>query len=81
MSAFRAVFWATVLAVALSFLRRETRLTPRALRRPSRAARRRARWSPPPPPAGIIVGIVTLTGLGLKIAGLIVALAGGAACS
>ena len=28
MSAFRAVFWATVLAVALSFVRRETALTP-----------------------------------------------------
>ena len=27
--------------------------------------------------AGIIVGVVTLTGLGLKIAGIIVALAGG----
>jgi TRAP-type uncharacterized transport system fused permease subunit len=27
--------------------------------------------------AGIIVGVVTLTGLGLKLAGLIVALAGG----
>src|SRR5262249_25887381 len=28
MSAFRAVFWATILAAALSFLRRETALTP-----------------------------------------------------
>ena len=44
MSAFRAVFWATVLAVALSFLRRETRADAApARRRRSRAARRRAR--------------------------------------
>ena len=33
--------------------------------------------APPPATAGIIVGVVTLTGLGLKIAGLIVAFAGG----
>src|SRR6478735_4476994 len=32
MSAFRAVFWATVLAIGLNFLRRETALTPRRLR-------------------------------------------------
>ncbi|HET8648278.1 MAG TPA: TRAP transporter large permease subunit, partial [Vicinamibacteria bacterium] len=31
MTAFRAVFWATLLAVALSFVRRETALTPRKL--------------------------------------------------
>jgi TRAP transporter 4TM/12TM fusion protein len=31
LSAFRAVFWATVLAFALSFVRRETALTPRRL--------------------------------------------------
>ena len=30
--------------------------------------------------AGIIVGVVTLTGLGLKIAGIIVTLAGGSCC-
>ena len=53
MSAFRAVFWATVLAVGLSFLRRETALTPRAAAggardRRDRRARRRAPRPPPP---------------------------------
>ena len=52
MSAFRAVFWATVLAVGLSFLRRETALTPRRL---VGGARERARpassaSAPRPPP-------------------------------
>jgi TRAP transporter 4TM/12TM fusion protein len=77
-SAFRAVFWATVLAAALSFIRRETALTPARL------------WSAlhsgstgvlgvvaTTATAGIIVGVVTLTGLGLKIAGIIVSAAGG----
>ncbi|HSL21758.1 MAG TPA: TRAP transporter fused permease subunit [Vicinamibacterales bacterium] len=77
-SAFRAVFWAIVLAVALSFVRRETALTPKRLGRaladggldvlPIVATTATA---------GIIVGVVTLTGLGLRVAGLIVALAGG----
>jgi TRAP transporter 4TM/12TM fusion protein len=78
MSAFRAVFWATLLAIALSFLRRETALTPRrflaALRTGARDVLGVAATTAT---AGIVVGVVTLTGLGLKIAGLIVALAGG----
>ena len=54
LSAFRAVFWATVLAVALSFVRRESALTPPRLF--ARAADRRRRacsaWRPRPrPPA------------------------------
>lgn len=78
MTAFRAVFWATLLAIALSFLRPETALWPRKLLRAlevggfgvlSVAATTAT--------AGIIVGVVTLTGLGLKIAGIIVSLAAG----
>src|SRR5688572_22481795 len=77
MTAFRAVFWATILAFGLSFLRRETALTPRKLG----LALQDAGMSILPviattATAGIIVGIVTLTGLGLKIAGILVALAG-----
>ena len=78
MSAFRAVFWSTLLAIGLSFLRRETALVPRRLL---------AAWESgavgvlgvcvTTATAGIIVGVVTLTGLGLKISGLIVAMAGG----
>jgi len=79
MSPFRAVFWATLAAVALSFLgRREEWLAPRRLGGalvaggldvlPVLATTA---------VAGIIVGVVTLTGLGLKAAGVIVGLAGG----
>lgn len=78
LTAFRAVFWATVLAVAASFLRRETSLLPRRL---GRALAAGARGVLPvvatTATAGIIVGVVTLTGLGLKVAGVIVSLAAG----
>jgi TRAP-type uncharacterized transport system fused permease subunit len=78
MSAFRAVFWATVLAVALSFLHPETALWPRRLGGALAAAGRGAlAVVATTATAGIIVGVVTLTGLGLKLAGIIVALAGG----
>ena len=78
LSAFRAVFWATTLAVALSFLRRETALTPRRLAASLEGGAIGVLGvCATTATAGIIVGIVTLTGLGLKISGLIVALAGG----
>jgi TRAP transporter 4TM/12TM fusion protein len=77
MTAFRAVFWATVLAIALSFVRKETALGPRKLGQ----ALEDGGLSILPiiattATAGIIVGVVTLTGLGLKIAGILVTLAG-----
>jgi TRAP transporter 4TM/12TM fusion protein len=78
LTAFRAVFWATVLAIGASFLRRETALFPRRL---GRALAAGARGVLPvvatTATAGIIVGVVTLTGLGLKVAGVIVSLAAG----
>ena len=78
LTAFRAVFWATVLAVGASFLSRETALFPRRL---GRALTAGARGVLPvvatTATAGIIVGVVTLTGLGLKVAGVIVSLAAG----
>jgi TRAP transporter 4TM/12TM fusion protein len=78
MSAFRAVFWATLLAVGLSFLRRDTALTPARLVDALAAGGRDVLGVvATTATAGIIVGVVTLTGLGLKIAGIIVALAGG----
>ena len=76
-TAFSAVFWATVIATGMSFFSREHALWPRRLVTALSAgglgivpvvATTAA--------AGIIVGVVTLTGLGLKAAGLIVALAG-----
>ena len=78
MSAFRAVFWATMLAFALSFVRRESALTPRRLLAALRAGGVGVLGvAGTTATAGIIVGVVTLTGLGLKIAGIIVSLAGG----
>lgn len=78
MSAFRAVFLATVLAFGLSFLDRRHWMTPRRIF-DSLAA---GAVSVLPAAsvmaaAGIIVGQLTLTGLALKLAGIIVDLAGG----
>jgi TRAP transporter 4TM/12TM fusion protein len=78
MTAVRAVFWATLLAIGMSFIRQETALWPRRLA----AALAGAGRSVVPvvattAVAGIIVGVVTLTGLGLKVSGVIVTLAGG----
>jgi len=75
---FRSVGWAMLVVVALSFLNRETALGPRRL---AGALASGGRGVLPvaatTATAGVIVGVVTLTGLGLKVAGLIVALAGG----
>jgi len=77
MTAFRAVFWATVLAWALSFVRPDTALWPRKLLRALEAGGMGVlSVVATTATAGIIVGVVTLTGLGLKIAGIIVTLAG-----
>ena len=77
-STFRAVFWATALAFALSFVRRETALTPRrAFAALDAGGRGVLSVAATTATAGIIVGVVALTGLGLKVAGLIVTLAGG----
>ena len=74
---FRSVFWAMVLATGLSFVNRETALTPRRLASAlSSGGRGVLPVAATTAAAGIIVGVVTLTGLGLKVAGLIVALAG-----
>jgi TRAP transporter 4TM/12TM fusion protein len=78
MSAFRAVFWSGVLAIALSYIRSETALTPMRLYRVLRTGGGDVLGvAATTATAGIIVGVVTLTGLGLKLAGVIVTLAGG----
>jgi len=73
-----AVFWATVLAFASSFLRRDTALyfnkTVKALSSGSISVLSVASTCAS---AGIIVGVVTLTGLGLKFSSIIIAYAGG----
>jgi TRAP-type uncharacterized transport system fused permease subunit len=78
MTAFRAVFLSTLLAAALSWVRRDTAITPSRLWRAlSDGALSVLPIVATTATAGLIVGIVTLTGLGLKTAGLIVSLAGG----
>ena len=78
MTPFRAVFWAMMLAIALSFVRRKTALKPRRLVRALETGGRAVlAVTATTATAGIIVGVVLLTGLGLKISGIIVDLAGG----
>ncbi len=73
---FKAVVYATAIAFLLSFLRRETAMGPRntwdALRSGSVGTLSVASTCAT---AGIIVGVMTLTGLGLKMSDLIVDLA------
>jgi TRAP-type uncharacterized transport system fused permease subunit len=77
-TAFRAVFWATVLAVAFSFFHHETWLSPKRLVAALAAGGRGVLpVAATTATAGIIVGTITLTGLGIKVAGLIVTIAGG----
>jgi TRAP-type uncharacterized transport system fused permease subunit len=73
-----AVFWATVIALAVSFIRPDTALFPKklinALRSGSIGVLSVATTCAS---AGIIVGVVTLTGLGLKFSSIVVDYAGG----
>lgn len=77
-SPFRAVVYATVLAFLLSFLDREQRLGPRrAVQALSAGTLGVLPVAATTAAAGIIVAMVTLTGLGLKASRIIVDLAGG----
>jgi TRAP transporter 4TM/12TM fusion protein len=73
-----AVFWATVITFAVSFIRKDTALYPKklikALRGGSIGVLTVASTCAA---AGIIVGVVTLTGLGLKFSSIIINYAGG----
>jgi len=73
-----AVFWSTVIAFAVSFIRWETALVPKkliaALRGGSIGVLSVAATCAS---AGIIVGVVTLTGLGLKFSSIVIEYAGG----
>ena len=73
-----AVFWATIIAYAVSFIRKDTALVPKklvlALRGGSLGVLSVAGTCAA---AGIIVGVVTLTGLGLKFSSIIISYAGG----
>jgi TRAP transporter 4TM/12TM fusion protein len=73
-----AVFWSTVIAGGVSFIRRDTALVPKkliaALRGGSIGVLSVAATCAS---AGIIVGVVTLTGLGLKFSSIVIDYAGG----
>jgi TRAP transporter 4TM/12TM fusion protein len=78
MSAFRAVLLATALQLVLSFLDRRSWMTPRRILDALAAgAISVLPVAAVMAAAGIIVGVLTLTGVALKLAGIIVALAGG----
>ncbi len=73
-----AVFWATVVAFAVSFIRKDTALYPRKLIRALRGGSIGVlSVASTCAAAGIIVGVVTLTGLGLKFSSIIISYAGG----
>jgi TRAP transporter 4TM/12TM fusion protein len=73
-----AVFWATVITFAVSFIRKDSALTPRRLVRALRGGSIGVlSVASTCAAAGIIVGVVTLTGLGLKFSSIIIAYAGG----
>jgi TRAP-type uncharacterized transport system fused permease subunit len=77
-SPFRAVLYATVLAFALSFLDKRDRMTgPRILGALADGARGALPVVATCAAAGIIVAVVSLTGLGLELSSLIVDAAGG----
>jgi TRAP transporter 4TM/12TM fusion protein len=73
-----SVVYAILLTIALSFIRRETALTPgRLWKTLEKGATGVLSVASTCAAAGIIVGVVTLTGLGLKFSMIILALAGG----
>ena len=73
-----AVFWATVITFALSFIRKDTALYPKRLVKTLRGGSIGVLTvASTCAAAGIIVGVVTLTGLGLKFSSIIIQYAGG----
>ncbi|MGE3869396.1 MAG: TRAP transporter permease [Pseudorhodoplanes sp.] len=73
-----SVFYATLLTFAMSFLTRETALVPRRLVRALAEGSTSALTAGTTcATAGIIVGVVTLTGLGLKFSSIVIDYAGG----
>jgi TRAP transporter 4TM/12TM fusion protein len=73
-----AVFWATVVAFVSSFLRKDTALTyPKTKKALASGSLEVLSVACTCASAGIIVGVVTLTGLGLKFSSIIIAYAQG----
>jgi TRAP transporter 4TM/12TM fusion protein len=73
-----SVFWATVVTFLVSFLRRDTALMPRKLVAALRdGSRQMLNVAATCAAAGIIVGVVAKTGLGLKFSSIVIDYAGG----
>src|SRR5436309_6947492 len=73
-----AVFWSIVLTYGLSFLTRETAITPKRLVKTLADGSTQVLTAATTcATAGIIVGVVTLTGLGLKFSSIVINYAGG----
>jgi TRAP transporter 4TM/12TM fusion protein len=73
-----SVFWATVTAFVVSFFRRESAMVPRRFVQAMEAGTLGAlSVAATCAAAGIIVGVVTLTGLGLKFSSIVIDYAGG----
>ena len=73
-----SVFWATVTAFAVSFFRRETAMVPsRVVKAMAAGTNGVLSVAATCAAAGIIVGVVTLTGLGLKFSSIVLSYAGG----
>ncbi|MCZ6768999.1 MAG: TRAP transporter permease [Acidobacteria bacterium] len=74
----RAAFMATVAVVAASLFNRESRSSPSdILKALEMGARRAVAVTVPAAAAGVVVGVVSYTGLGLKFSSLIIAASGG----
>lgn len=73
-----SVFWCMVLAVAVSYIRFETAITPaRLIKALEQGALSILSVAATCATAGILVGVVNLTGLGLKFSTIIIDMAGG----
>lgn len=73
-----SVFWATVIAFAVSFFDRETAMWPRKLIAAlADGARQSLNVAATCAAAGVIVGVVGKTGLGLKFSSIVIGYAGG----
>jgi TRAP transporter 4TM/12TM fusion protein len=73
-----SVFWATVTAFLVSFFRRETAMVPKRFVQAMAAGTNGVLTvAATCAAAGIIVGVVTLTGLGLKFSSIVLSYAGG----
>lgn len=77
-SAMRAGVLAIVATLAVSYVRKEDRMTPRRLLEAMAVAgRRTVMMGVATAVSGVIIGIVTLTGVGLNFVGLVLSLSGG----